>query len=62
MSVGAGDSDLTWELSPQILYGCPDASWEFRFGYRNLNYDFQKGNAQMDMSIHGPMLGVGFRF
>jgi hypothetical protein len=60
MSVGAGDTELTWELSPQLMYDACD--FEIRIGYRNLNYDFEKSGVQMDQSIHGPMLGLGWRF
>jgi hypothetical protein len=60
MSVGAGDSDLTWELSPQFVYQCCD--FDIRFGYRSLNYDFEKGQDSADISIHGPIIGFGFAF
>jgi hypothetical protein len=60
MSVGAGDSDLTWELSPQFVYD--NCGTEIRFGYRTLNYDFEKGDDSVDLNTHGPMIGVGFRF
>ena len=60
MSVGAGDSDLVWELSPQFyLDRC---GIEYRFGYRNLNYDLKEGGRSMDITISGPMIGVGFAF
>ena len=61
MSIGAGDSDLTWELSPQFVYDC-DCGFEVRVGYRNLNYDFEKGSDSMDLTIKGPVIGVGFSF
>jgi hypothetical protein len=60
MSVGAGDSELTWEMSPQFMYDC--GKYQFRIGYRNLNYDFEKGNLQMDQSMRGPMIGMGMQF
>lgn len=60
LSVGAGDSDLTWELSPQFVYSYCD--YEIRFGYRNLNYDTDKGNAKIDVSYRGPLIGFGWRF
>jgi len=61
LSIGAGDSDLTWELSPQFVYDS-DCGWDVRVGYRNLNYDFEKGSDSFDLSIKGPMIGVGFTF
>ncbi len=60
ISVGAGDSDLVWELAPQIYFD--RCGTEFRFGYRNLNYDLKEGGRSMDISISGPMIGVGFAF
>jgi hypothetical protein len=60
LSVGAGDSELTWELSPQFTYTYCDT--EIRFGYRNLNYDVENGDSQVDLSIRGPMVGIGFKF
>lgn len=61
MSIGAGDSDLTWELSPQFVYDCA-CGWDVRVGYRNLNYDFEKGSDSLDLTIKGPVIGVGFSF
>ena len=61
MSIGAGDSDLTWELSPQFVYDC-DCGFDVRVGYRNLNYDFEKGSDSMDLTIKGPVIGFGFSF
>ena len=61
MTIGAGDSDLTWELSPQFVYDC-DCGFDVRVGYRNLNYDFEKGSDSMDLTIKGPVIGVGFSF
>lgn len=60
MSVGAGDSELTWELSPQFNYDW--CGTEIRIGYRNLNYDFEKGDDSLDISMRGPLIGVGFAF
>lgn len=60
MSVGAGDSDLVWELSPQFYFD--RCGTEIRFGYRNLNYDLKEGGRSMDITISGPMIGVGFAF
>lgn len=61
LSIGAGDSDLTWELSPQFVYDCA-CGWDVRVGYRNLNYDFEKGSDSLDLTIKGPVIGVGFSF
>ena len=61
LSVGAGDSDLTWELSPQFVYDCA-CGFDVRVGYRNLNYDFEKGSDSLDLTIKGPVIGFGFSF
>jgi len=61
MSIGAGDSDLTWELSPQFVYDCA-CGFDVRVGYRNLNYDFEKGSDSLDLTIKGPVIGFGFSF
>jgi opacity protein-like surface antigen len=60
-SVGTGDSDLSWELSPQFVYDC--CGWDFRVGYRTVNYKFEGGkDDKADIDISGPMVGVGFTF
>ena len=59
-SIGTGDSDLTWELFPEVIY--QPGRLKFRLGYRNLNYDFEKGSDEFDFSMHGLLLGVGFTF
>lgn len=59
-SVGAGDSDLTWELFPEIIYQPGDL--RFRLGYRDLNYEFEQGDAEVDIKMPGLVLGVGFTF
>ena len=60
-SVGAGDSDLTWELFPEIIYDT-GGNLDFRIGYRDLNYENKKGNDEIDFSMRGMLLGVGFTF
>ncbi|MFZ1296184.1 MAG: hypothetical protein WAR81_18415, partial [Pseudomonadales bacterium] len=60
LSVGAGDSDLVWEMAPEFVYDC--CGTEFRFGSRNLNYDLENGHDSADISISGPVIGVGFAF
>jgi len=59
-SVGTGDSDLTWELFPELIYHPGDLN--FKLGYRNLNYEFEQGDAELDLSMPGLVLGVGFVF
>jgi hypothetical protein len=59
-SVGTGDTDLTWEVFPEIVY--QPGEWKFRFGYRNLNFDYEDGDDELDLSMRGLLLGVGFVF
>jgi hypothetical protein len=59
-SVGTGDTDLTWEVFPEIIY--QPGEWKFRFGYRNLNFDYEDGDDDLDLSMRGLLFGVGFVF
>jgi hypothetical protein len=59
-SVGTGDTDLTWEVFPEIIY--QPGEWKFRFGYRNLNFDYEDGDDELDFSMRGLLFGVGFVF
>jgi hypothetical protein len=61
-SVGAGDSDLVWELAPEIVYTNNCCNLEFRVGYRTVNYEVEEGNVKLDYSYSGPMAGIGFAF
>jgi len=61
LSIGGGDSDLVWEMSPQFEYNYRDR-YELRVGYRNLAYDVDQGGNKIDISFRGPVLGLGFRF
>ena len=42
MNIGAGDSDLTWELQPELQYNFTDTV-AGRFGYRRVHYKEDKG-------------------
>ena len=59
-SVGSGDSDLVWELFPEVIY--QPGELKFRLGYRELNYEFEQGDAEVDISMPGLVLGVSFVF
>lgn len=61
LSIGTGDTDVVWEMAPQFLYTFSD-TFDMRFGYRNLNYDFKDGSDEVDISIAGPIIGLGIRF
>jgi len=62
LSAGAGDSDLVWEMAPELVYTNDCCNLEFRFGYRSLNYKFEDGDEEVDLSTAGPIVGVGFAF
>ncbi len=57
--IGAGDSDLTYQLYTGIGYMF---SWgDVKLGYRYLKYD-QDDKFLQDFEFYGFMMGVGFRF
>lgn len=59
LNVGAGDSDLTYELQPEFQYDISDAM-SLRFGYRRVHYkeEFDSGN-EFDGSMNGFLVGLG---
>ncbi len=61
-AVGAGDSELTWEVQPTIQYRI-SRNLAIRGGYRRLFYDFEgdRGNS-LEMAFQGLLLGVDVRF
>jgi len=61
-SIGAGDSDLVWELAPEFVYTNQCCNLEFRAGYRTVNYELEEGDIELDFSFAGPMVGIGFAF
>ena len=61
-SIGAGDSDLVWELAPELVYTNNCCNLEVRFGYRTVNYEIEEGDMEADFSFAGPMVGLGFAF
>lgn len=61
LSIGTGDTDVVWEMAPQFLYTYSE-TLDMRIGYRNLNYNFKDGSDEVDISIAGPIIGLGIRF
>lgn len=59
---GAGDSDLVWNVVAGLTWQV-SKSIAIRGGYRWLDYDVENDNvpieAQLDMRLEGPFLGVG---
>jgi hypothetical protein len=62
LSIGAGDSDLTYEVQPQFQYNFTE-TLAMRVGYRRLYYDTEgdRGNS-FDGALHGFFLGIGGMF
>ena len=58
--IGAGDSQITWQLYTGIGYRFERV--DVVLGYRYLEYDQDDDKFLQDLSFYGPLLGVGFRF
>lgn len=61
-SIGAGDSDVVWELQPNLRYQFSD-TMALGLGYRRLHYDYEgdRGNT-FDAAFHGLLIGLSFTF
>lgn len=58
--VGTGDSDVSYQLFGGIGY---QFGWgDIRFGYRYLCVEMEDDKLMEDLTISGPVLGVGFKF
>jgi len=65
--VGAGDSDLTYNLSGLLGYGFgADDRYTLLFGYRHFTVEYEESDGgfpiEVDMTMSGPELGFAFRF
>lgn len=62
LAVGAGDSELTWEVQPIIVYQINE-NLAVRAGYRRLFYDIEgdKGNS-LEPAFQGLLVGVDVGF
>ncbi|MEH6636270.1 MAG: hypothetical protein V7700_12160 [Halioglobus sp.] len=58
--IGAGDSELTWQVWPGVGYRVGDL--DAVAGYRRLEWETDNGDTFEDLGFSGPMLGVKFRF
>jgi opacity protein-like surface antigen len=58
--VGAGNSELTWQVWPGVRYRMGDL--DLVAAYRYLAWETDNGDAIEDLSFKGPMLGVNYRF
>lgn len=61
MSVGTGDSELTYELQPQFQFMLTD-TMVARVGYRRLYYDINGDKVGFQGSLHGLIVGLGAQF
>lgn len=63
LSVGAGDSNSTYELQPQVQYQL-STTLALRVGYRSLYYDLEgkRENAEFDGAFQGMLIGLGGMF
>jgi hypothetical protein len=60
--VGAGDSDITWQVWGTLGYWCTE-NLLIAGGYRHLAYEWDgQGDDELDIQFSGPVLGVHFRF
>lgn len=57
---GAG-SDLTWQALATLGYRFSER-WSMRAGYRALSVDFKQGGFELDVIMHGPVVGFSYRF
>jgi hypothetical protein len=60
LDVGAGDSDLTWQIAGGVSYAF---GWgELSAMYRYLDYDMKSGRPIKDLNFSGFMVGATFRW
>lgn len=58
--IGAGESDLTAQLSAAVNYRINN--WDLVFGYRYLTWDLGDSQVLSDLTFQGPFIGARFRF
>lgn len=61
MDIGAGDSDLTWQLFSGVGYSFSDRIHAL-FGYRHLEFEKDGNKVIQDLKLSGPALGMHIRF
>jgi hypothetical protein len=60
VDVGAGDSDLTWQIAGGVGY---HFDWgDMGLVYRHMEWDFPSGSGLNDINVSGPQLTATFRF
>lgn len=59
--VGAGGSDLTWQVGASVEYRINN--WDLSFGYRHMEWDLgNSSNVLSDLSFSGPIIGAKIAF
>lgn len=53
-------SDLCWSAYAQLEYRFNE-KFSFILGYRAINYDYEDDGFVFDVTLHGPVIGLGFR-
>ena len=53
-------SDVAWSAYGQLEYRF-DAKWSFILGYRAISYDYEDDGFIFDVTMHGPVIGLGIR-
>lgn len=62
LGIGAGDSDLAYEMFPQVQYDLND-TMAVRFGYRRVGWRFEgEGNNELNVDMAGLIAGLGVKF
>jgi hypothetical protein len=61
LAVGAGDSELIYELQPQLAYRFTD-KLAGSIGYRRLYYDIKKSHQEFDGAFQGLIVGLNICF
>ncbi len=60
-NLGGSTSEVSWQI--QGMFGLDVGETATLFiGYRDLNIDTDSGQNDVDLTFHGPLLGVGFTF
>lgn len=58
--VGAGESDFTWQALTSVSYRMK--KFDLAFGYRYLDWEFDKFGPVDNLHVNGPYLGLKFSF
>lgn len=54
-------SDLSWQVLASVGYRIND-TWSARFGYRYMSIEKAIGGTDVDLELHGPMIGITAHF